>query len=103
MDEPDGGEVADVEVRVETDVVEEVDAEEDVLVELDEDDTVTVELELEVVLVVMVTELLGTSVMLGYAEYMSRAALNDTLGIRPVIVSFKEHVLPVTEKSAAIH
>jgi hypothetical protein len=73
------------------DVDEEVDA---AGLEVDEDD-VLIELGLEmdeevvVVVVVVTTEELTASVMLGYAEYIKRAALMVKLGNRSFIISFR--------------
>jgi hypothetical protein len=71
------------------DVDEEVDA---AGLEVDED-VVLIELGLEMdeeeVVVVVTTEELTASVMLGYAEYIKRAALMFKLGIRSFIISFR--------------
>lgn len=59
------------------------------VVEVDlEEDTAPVDEELDTVDVV-VELLLGASVMLGYAEYIRRPALNVELALRPVMVSFR--------------
>ena len=58
------------------------------VVEIDlEEDAALVDEELDTVDVV--AELLGASVMLGYAEYIRRPALNVELAPRSVMVSFK--------------
>lgn len=97
---------------VKVEVVKEVDAEKDELlgVEVDVDVDAEVdrevgalavdveamvltklgfEVDVEVVVAVAATEVLTASVMLGYPEYMRRAALSVKLGIRLPMVSFK--------------
>ncbi len=62
------------------------------VVEIDvEDDTVLVTEVLDKVvdLVDVVAELLGASVMLGYAEYIRRPALIVELALRSIMVSFR--------------
>ncbi len=80
----------EVETRGTLEVIEVVEVVEVVEIDL-EDDTALVTKALDKVLdaVAAVTELVGASVMLGYAEYIRRPALIVELALRSMIVSFR--------------